>query len=92
MYVDLNMVRAGVANHPSEWKLRGYHEIQEPKARCRLLDHEEPRRLLEQETSEALAKTHVRIVEGQLIRSKGREINGAEALPLVVKYSLRGCK
>ena len=67
------MVRAGVANHPSEWKWSVYQEIQEPKTRYRLLNHEEPRRLLEQETNEALAKTHIRSVEGQLIRSKGRE-------------------
>jgi putative transposase len=31
VYVDLNMVRAGVVNHPSEWKWSGYHEIQHPK-------------------------------------------------------------
>lgn len=39
VYVDLNMVRAGVVNHPSEWKWSGYHEIQHPKDRYRLIDH-----------------------------------------------------
>jgi len=27
-YIDLNMVRAGVVKHPSEWPFAGYHEIQ----------------------------------------------------------------
>ena len=28
VYIDLNMVRAGIVNHPSEWPFSGYHEIQ----------------------------------------------------------------
>jgi putative transposase len=39
VYVDLNMVRAGVVDHPSKWKWSGYHEIQKPKTRYRLIDH-----------------------------------------------------
>ncbi len=31
VYIDLNMVRAGVVNHPSEWPFSGYHEIQSPR-------------------------------------------------------------
>jgi len=27
----MNMVRAGVVAHPSEWEFCGYNEIQEPK-------------------------------------------------------------
>ena len=27
IYIDLNMVRAGVVNHPSEWAISGYNEI-----------------------------------------------------------------
>ena len=27
VYVNLNMVRAGVVDHPSKWKWNGYHEI-----------------------------------------------------------------
>ena len=30
-YVELNMVRAGVVKHPSEWQHFGYHEIQAPR-------------------------------------------------------------
>ena len=30
VYVDLNMVRAGVVTHPSEWPFCAYNEIQNP--------------------------------------------------------------
>ena len=31
VYVDLNRVRAGVVDHPSQWPHGGYHEIQKPR-------------------------------------------------------------
>lgn len=31
IYIDLNMVRAGVTSHPSEWPFSGYHEIRFPQ-------------------------------------------------------------
>jgi len=37
--VDLNMVRAGVVPHPSEWPFCGYNEIQNPRRRNSLIDH-----------------------------------------------------
>jgi len=37
-YIDLNMVRAGVVEHPREWRECGYHEIQNPPARYRIID------------------------------------------------------
>jgi REP element-mobilizing transposase RayT len=30
VYIDLNMVRAGVVDHPVKWVNSGYHEIQQP--------------------------------------------------------------
>ncbi len=41
VYVDLNMVRAGVVKHPSEWAFCGYNEIQNPPQRYCLIDIEE---------------------------------------------------
>ena len=38
VYIDLNMVRAGVIRHPSEWKQSGYHEIQSPHERYAIID------------------------------------------------------
>ena len=38
VYIDLNMVRAGVVKHPSEWSMSGYHEIQNPFTRYTVID------------------------------------------------------
>lgn len=37
IYIDLNMVRAGVVNHPAEWKHGGYHELIDPAQRYRII-------------------------------------------------------
>jgi REP element-mobilizing transposase RayT len=39
VYMDLNMVRAGVIAHPSQWPFSGYNEIQNPRQRYSLIDH-----------------------------------------------------
>jgi putative transposase len=38
VYIDLNMVRAGVVAHPTQWEVGGYQEIQRPPARYRIVD------------------------------------------------------
>jgi putative transposase len=38
VYIDLNMVRAGVVNHPKLWPYCGYNEIQDPPCKYRILD------------------------------------------------------
>ena len=38
VYVDLNMVRAGVVRHPSEWSFCGYNEILNPHQRYSVVD------------------------------------------------------
>lgn len=38
VYIDLNMVRAGVVRHPAAWTEGGYREIQNPRARYALID------------------------------------------------------
>lgn len=38
VYIDLNMVRAGVVEHPSEWIHAGYNEIQALPRRYRCID------------------------------------------------------
>jgi putative transposase len=37
-YIDLNMVRAGVVSHPTEWKHGGHHELAGTRQRYRLLN------------------------------------------------------
>lgn len=38
VYIDLNMVRAGVVDHPRAWFHGGYREIQAPPKRYRVID------------------------------------------------------
>lgn len=38
VYVDMNMVRAGVVRHPNEWAHGGYREIQYPPRRYHIID------------------------------------------------------
>ena len=38
VYIDLNMVRAGVLNHPVKWAHSGYREIQKPPERYAIID------------------------------------------------------
>lgn len=41
VYIDLNMVRAGVVTHPQAWLHGGYREIQNPRQRYALIELEE---------------------------------------------------
>ena len=38
VYIDLNMVRAGVVRHPRDWGEAGYHEIQQARGKYRIID------------------------------------------------------
>nr|WP_232371037.1 transposase [Desulfogranum marinum] len=38
VYIDLNMIRAGVVSHPSEYRLGGFHEIQNPPKRYAVIN------------------------------------------------------
>lgn len=40
VYIDLNMVRAGVVKHPSEWPSSGYNEIQSPRKRSSIIAYQ----------------------------------------------------
>ena len=40
LYIDLNMVRAGVVSHPGQWPHGGYNEIQRPRRKNILIDYE----------------------------------------------------
>jgi putative transposase len=71
-YVDLNMVRAGVVEHPSQWRWCGYDELSGKRARYRLLDFDrlmesldvasmaEYRALQEQGIEEAIARRELK--------------------------------
>lgn len=46
LYIDLNMVRAGVVSHPGEWRHGGYHELMVCPKRYRIISRDRLRSLL----------------------------------------------
>ena len=66
VYIDTNMVRAGVVNHPSNWSFSGYNEIQEPRRKNVLIDYDRLQGLLGLGTYDQLRRSHKGWVEKQL--------------------------
>lgn len=66
VYIDLNMVRAGVVQHPRDWHECGYHEIQHPPQRRRIIDRELLIRLLNFRSERELQQTHRQWIEATL--------------------------
>ncbi|MFZ0132571.1 MAG: transposase [Desulfobacterales bacterium] len=66
VYIDTNMVRAGVASHPSKWSFSSYNEIQEPRRKNVLIDYERLQGLLGAGTYEQLRRSHKGWVEKHL--------------------------
>jgi len=70
VYVDLNMVRAGVVQHPAQWPAGGYHEIQGGRQRYRIVDRAALAEVLGLEQVEQLAAVHAEWIAEAL---RGRE-------------------
>lgn len=66
VYIDLNMVRAGVVQHPSEYKINGYNEIQNPPGRYSIIDRETLLDLLVFHDEKQLRQVHRECVETEL--------------------------
>ena len=65
-YIDLNMVRAGVVLHPSDWEISGYHEIQVPRQRKGIIDHTVLLKLTGLPTIDALQRSHEEWIRKEL--------------------------
>ena len=68
-YIDLNMVRAGVVDHPRQWRESGYHEIQNRPERYRIIDRAALGELLAVEESR-LAEVQDEWIEAKLRRGE----------------------
>ncbi len=86
------MVRAGVVEHPDQWKWSGYHEIQKPKTRYRLIDHDKLRCFLNADTNEALAQTYRRWVESQLKTRPKRQAHFSRSLAVGSEVFIQSVK
>jgi putative transposase len=81
VYIDLNMVRAGVVQHPVEWPNGGYREIQRPPERYRLIDSERLPQLLGFNDVRQMRKAHCYWVQGTLASGRlGREPQWSESV------------
>ena len=69
IYIDLNMVRARVVRHPSQWPFGGYHEIFSDRQRYRIIDTKKLLEMLEIENIKTYRKIH------------GKRINDAICCP-----------
>jgi len=70
VYIDLNMVRAGVVSHPAEWKVSGFNEIQNPPHRRRIIDRDSMCRILNIKTWDHFQREHDRWVTESLSQEK----------------------
>jgi len=66
VYIDLNMVRTGVTQHPSEWIHCGYNEIQSPPQRYTIINRKRLMALLGFNSSEEFGRTYNGWVENFL--------------------------
>ncbi len=86
------MVRAAVVNHPSEWPFGGYGEIQEPRKRYALIDHEGLRHLLGMNSHDQLKDAHRAWVEEALSKTNGRERAWTESIAVGSRHFVEETK
>jgi putative transposase len=81
IYIDLNMVRAGVVDHPKLWPFCGYNEIQAPPRRYRIIDLDSLVSLLGFTELKDLQLAHKRWIEASLqVQESGRESHWTESI------------
>ena len=66
VYIDLNMVRAGVVSHPREWPHSGYSEIQSSPERRRIIDRATLLQLTGHQSWERFKKAHEQWIKAAL--------------------------
>jgi hypothetical protein len=83
VYIDMNMVRAGVVKHPSEWPFCGYNEIQNPRQRYSLIDYHRLIPLLQMKDIGELQKScRMRVEEDIAAKNKSRESKWTESIAI----------
>jgi hypothetical protein len=70
VYIDMNMVRAGVVTHPGQWPHCGYQEIQEPRKKNVLIDYERLKDLFGTGSYERLKESHQQWVNEYLDKTE----------------------
>ncbi len=68
IYIDLNMVRARVVNHPSDWPFTGYNEILSNRERYRLINKLKLQELLCVDNEQMLKENYRKQIEDALYK------------------------
>ncbi len=94
VYVDLNMIRAGIVNHPSEWPFCGYNETQNPRQRYSIIDYESLINLFDARSVDELKKTYRSWVEEALEKQSycKRETRWTESIAVGSEVFVRETK
>ena len=71
VYIDLNMVRAGVIQNPSQWVHGGYEELQKPRHKCSLIEHERVKKLTGFDSYDRFRDAHELWVDEALMKGGG---------------------
>ena len=66
VYIDTNMVRAGVVSHPPHWSFSGYNEIQKPRRKNIMIDYEKLQLLIGSRSYDQLKSSYRGWVEEYL--------------------------
>ena len=81
VYIDLNLVRAGVVADPALWETGGYHEIQSPVQRYRIIDRDALAQALGLDDPTRIAPLHREWIEAALQqRHREREPHWSESV------------
>ena len=93
VYIDLNMVRAGVVSHPSEWAFGGYNDIQKPRKKNVIIDHQKLSELAGFDSYEEFRMAHQELVNDSLVNGNNyRQAQWTESIAVGSKSFLEGIK
>jgi putative transposase len=93
VYIDLNMVRAGVVPHPSEWAFCGYNEIQKPRRKNILIDYQKLSELTGFANYSAFQRAHQELVHDFLATCNNtRQDQWTESIAVGGEIFIKGIK
>ena len=93
VYIDLNMVRSRVVDHPSQWLFSGYNEIQNPPLRYAMIDWGELRAQLNIRDDEQLRCVYRQWIEDALAKGlRTRQPEWTESIAVGSRAFVEGIK
>ncbi len=83
LYIDFNMVRAGVVRHPQDWPYCGFQEIMNPKERYTIIDREKLKAFFRVTSDQRLREEYELFTNLELKkRSWNQELNWSKSIAI----------